>query len=126
MPTDQSSLRFIEKGRSQPTDALMRQAAASLRVVRANRDSLERCGFASDQAAALIDELLADLACMLGPRPAGRALPQATAHLWECKGRLLEAIEELNRAGQRALCDDAEAAGFNDAILARGRQPRDS
>ncbi len=116
-------LRFIDKGRRQPTDALIRQAVATREAVRSHRESLERCGFAAEAAAEHLDALLADLGQVLSPR-SPLHLTQSTARLWECKGRLLEAIEEFNRVGCHAFPEDAAAEGFNEDILTQGRPSR--
>jgi hypothetical protein len=52
-------------------------------------------------------------------------LPEATQKVYEAKGRVLEAIEDLNRAGRSAFDGDAEkAAQFNKDILLRARRER--
>jgi hypothetical protein len=52
-------------------------------------------------------------------------VPAATQHLYEAKGRLLEAITELNRIGQIAFDGDASSrARFNKDILLRARHKR--
>jgi len=52
-------------------------------------------------------------------------LPHETARVYEAKGRVLELIEDLNRAGKSAFDDDPETAAlFNKALIARGRRKR--
>lgn len=53
------------------------------------------------------------------------ALPADTQALYERKGRVLQAIEDLNRAGKIAFDGQAEQAGrFHKDILLRGRKVR--
>ena len=56
---------------------------------------------------------------------AASALPTDTATLYEAKGKLLEAIEDLNRAGKIAFDGDAtKVAMWNKDILVRARKAR--
>lgn len=53
------------------------------------------------------------------------SLPQDTARVYEAKGRVLEAIEDLNRAGKSAFDGDAVGGSpFNKDILLRARKRR--
>ena len=52
-------------------------------------------------------------------------VPESTQRIYEAKGRLLEAIVELNRIGQIAFDGDAVTrARFNKDILLRGRKQK--
>ena len=52
-------------------------------------------------------------------------LPEATQEVYEAKGRLLDLIENLNRAGKRAFDGDAvKIAQFNKDILVNARKKR--
>lgn len=52
-------------------------------------------------------------------------LPRDTARVYEAKGRVLESIEDLNRAGKSAFEGDVETAGlFNKDLIERGRRKR--
>jgi len=51
------------------------------------------------------------------------AMPEATAKLYELRGRVLELIEDLNRVGRIAFADQPQvAARFNKDILLRARR----
>ena len=53
------------------------------------------------------------------------ALPEEVLAIYEVKGRLLERIEDLNRAGKIAFEGQVETVGkFNKDILLRARRPR--
>lgn len=55
------------------------------------------------------------------------SLPQDTARVYEAKGRVLESIEDLNRAGKSAFDGDATAVAlFNKDLLRRGATKRTS
>jgi hypothetical protein len=52
-------------------------------------------------------------------------LPEETLKIYEAKGRVLEAIEDLNRLAKNAFAGQAEIIGkFNKDLLLRARKER--
>jgi hypothetical protein len=103
--------------------------AAYLEKIRPSVASLDgelRRHFGGKSAAELLDQAKSAVEKVASSQGAQQAeVPQERAELYAVKGRVLEMIEDLNRAGRIAFEGQAETVGkFNKDILLRSRRRR--
>ncbi len=95
-----------------------------IRPVVASMDEQLKLSFAGEKPSEILQSLRAALDQAQSKQEVDLAgLPQETLSLYETKGRLLSAIEELNRVARIAFYEESELAGqFNKDLVRRGRR----
>ena len=121
--TEHDFLAGTRLGRSTPK---ISGYLAKIRPHVAGLDSALAPAFGGQSALAQLDKVKSELDAADTQQEVGiSALPVDTAQLYLAKGKLLEAIEDVNRAGKSAFDGDAtHVALWNKDILVRARKSR--